>query len=462
MRRILGIILGLVWLSAAAVEIERKPQAQKTLGEWIAWAQPISTQKMLANISPVGAAAGVVVASPSQDNPDYFYHWIRDAALVMDVVVSLYARAEGDEKHAYRQRLIDFVDLSLRNQHTPNKSGGVGEPKFLATGEAFNGDWGRPQDDGPALRALVFIRWARILMMEGNYNLVFEKLFSGKWDSVIKTDLEYVSHHWQDRSYDLWEEVRGKHFFTRMVQRRALLDGADLAAKLGDGGAAFWYREQAGRLDTQILKHWNGSIFIATLDRDGGIDYKQSNLDSSVILGALHGRRNDGFLPFSDERLLATAQKIEETFRNLYPINQQGHRGTAIGRYPEDRYNGYSSSGLGNPWFINTNAMSQYYYELSKELSMRTSFSITPVNRKFFAKFLSGRRVRHIIRGKDVGELAKWAKRQGDDYLACTQFHMAEDGSLSEQMNRENGFMQGAHDLTWSYASLLTAIFERF
>ena len=32
---------------------------------------------------------------------------------------------------------------------------------------------------------------------------------------------------------------------------------------------------------------------------------------------------------------------------------------------------------------------------------------------------------------------------------------------LSEQMNRQTGFMQSARDLTWSYASLLTAVSYR-
>lgn len=38
---------------------------------------------------------------------------------------------------------------------------------------------------------------------------------------------------------------------------------------------------------------------------------------------------------------------------------------------------------------------------------------------------------------------------------------MAADGSMSEQFNRDNGFMQGAPDLTMNYTAFLRAIFSR-
>lgn len=448
--------------AVAHVEPATKGAIPRGLDQWIEWSQPIAIKKMLTNISPAGTAQGVVVASPSKYSPDYFYHWIRDAGLTMDVVVSLYAHAEGDAKNFYRNRLLDFVAISIRNQKTPNKSGGVGEPKFLATGEAFDGEWGRPQDDSPALRALAFIRWARILMLEGNYDLVTHKLYTGGWDSVIKTDLEYVSHSWKNTCFDLWEETRGHHFFTRMVQRKALLEGADLASQLGDAGAAIWYRQQGNELANEILKHWNGSLLLTTLDRDGGIEYKYSGIDSSVVLGLIHGQRNDGFLRLSDERVVATIHLIESSFNHLYPINKLGHRGIAIGRYPEDQYTGYSAEGNGNPWFINTNALAQYYYALAQELKHTAEIRITQTSQPFWQSLFRRRALKTKLQMNDLRLLSNWAQQRGDDYLSCSQFHMGEDGSMTEQFNRRTGFMQGAPDLTWSYASLLTAQWARF
>ena len=42
------------------------------------------------------------------------------------------------------------------------------------------------------------------------------------WEYAKKHNL-IESFNWQNYDFDLWEEVHGQHFFTRMAQRRALL-----------------------------------------------------------------------------------------------------------------------------------------------------------------------------------------------------------------------------------------------
>ena len=49
----------------------------------------------------------------------------------------------------------------------------------------------------------------------------------------------------------------------------------------------------------------------------------------------------------------------------------------------------------------------------------------------------------------------------GDAELRRVRFHAASDGSLTEQFDRTNGFEKSARDLTWSYASFLTALQQR-
>ena len=121
---------------------------------WMDEQKAYSIQYMMENISPAGTAPGAVVASPSRDNPNYFYHWVRDGSLVTDVVVGLDELATGQDKAFYDRTLDDLIDFSRQLQLTPNLSGGLGEPKFNVDGSAFQGAWGRPQDDGPALRAI--------------------------------------------------------------------------------------------------------------------------------------------------------------------------------------------------------------------------------------------------------------------------------------------------------------------
>jgi len=406
--------------------------ANVSLSEWMSNTERTSLSHLYDNISPTNAARGAVIASPSKDNPNYYYHWIRDAAITMDVVVRQYSRAtDPSQKEILSSALLDYVRFSRRNQMTENLSGGLGEPKFEADGNTYYGAWGRPQNDGPALRAVTLTKLAFLWLAEGKENLVREYLYEQELPAhrVIKADLEYVSHHWRETDFDLWEEIRGHHFYTRMAQRRALRDGARLAAFLGDRSAADWYSSQATELEHEINRHWDPSrgFITATLDRDGGIDYK-SGLDSCIILAVLHGDAGDGFFSITDPRVQATLQKLEATFQQIYPINHKGYPGIAVGRYPEDRYDGVETGKEGSPWVLITAAYAEYYYKLA-------------------------------ARTKSLNAAAKY-RAKAEAFMERIKIH-GPDGSFSEQMNRWTGFMQGARHLTWSYGAYLTAYWAR-
>lgn len=46
---------------------------------------------------------------------------------------------------------------------------GLGEPKFMVDGTRFNGPWGRPQRDGPALRAIALMTYSNWLIKNGQF-----------------------------------------------------------------------------------------------------------------------------------------------------------------------------------------------------------------------------------------------------------------------------------------------------
>src|SRR4051812_28309101 len=144
--RSFGVFSVLLFLAAASVRAD---------ADWLDREGPTAVRKLLANISPQGTRPGVVVASPQRKNPDYFFHWIRDSALVMDVIAKVHGRTEAmtPEKLQLRKLLLDFTDFSRQNQLAPALTG-LGEPKFNVDGSAFTGPWARPQNDGPALRAI--------------------------------------------------------------------------------------------------------------------------------------------------------------------------------------------------------------------------------------------------------------------------------------------------------------------
>jgi len=341
-------------------------------------------------------------------------------------------------------------------------------------GSPYTGPWGRPQDDGPAIRALELTHLAFVLLDEGKIELVREKLYDVALPtrSVIKTDLEYLAHRWRGTGYDVWEEVRGHHFFTRLLQRKALRQGAALAARLGDAGAADFYLEQAGALGEELRRHWDPrrGYLVATVDREGDGPDRRSGLDSSVIVAALGGYTLDEDLaiedlyPMDHEQLLATMVALERVFGELYPINDPSRHvaGIAIGRYPEDRYDGYRTDSLGNPWPSLTLAFAMVYYKLARCCWRLQRIRVTPLCFPFFQRLPAappglspGAEVR---RGDPrFDQLLDALRRAGDTFMERVRLHEGQGGSLSEQMNRSTGLQQGAADLSLGYAAFLLA-----
>lgn len=173
-------------------------------------------------------------------------------------------------------------------------------------------------------------------------------------NSTIKADLEYVSQSWNLTGYDLWEEVIDRHFFTALVQHKALVEGAELARALDDHDAANWYDIQQGQLkDFLEGSFWNESAghlkaMLETPDRCG--------IDCALLLGSIHGGQGTLFPPWSS-KVLASLEKLVGTMFELYPINSitppyhvEGNiLGAGVGRYPEDVYDGVDVS-EGHPW----------------------------------------------------------------------------------------------------------------
>ena len=472
----LTLLLGFVVQSAWA--------ADPTLEAWIENETEVAKKKLIKNTSPPDGADGVVVASPSRANPDYYYHWIRDAALTMNVVFMLYER-EDPYQAVCLDALKDYAAFSRGNQlarppHGSQATTGLGEPKFEVDGRTFDQGWGRPQNDGPALRAITLIRFAELMLEEGEEDYVgslYKKELPAK--SVIKADLEYVGHHWKDKNFDLWEETWGHHFYTRMVQRRALLDGARLADHRDDGDAAKFYRQQATELETAIAEHWDsGKGYIVATKEAAGSD-KVSQLDAAVVLAALHARsKEDSFFGPSDDGILATAKRLSDEFRKLYPIN--GFRATpeeralqpGIGRYPEDRYDGYKREAHteGNPWFLTTAAMAELCYCVAETWADAEQIAVTALNHPFIETAVaSSSGPISLTAGEKIakdnarfGRILEGLVEFGDGYLRRVMTHCDQrNGTLSEQFNRRTGFVQGAPNLTWSYGAVLTAFIER-
>lgn len=116
----------------------------------VATESPIALSRLLCNIGSTGCyaagvASGVVIASPSQNNPDYFYTWTRDSALTLKEVVETFINGYNT---TLQTEIENYTGAQAHQQGVSNPSGslsdgtGLGEPKFNVDLTAFTGAWG--------------------------------------------------------------------------------------------------------------------------------------------------------------------------------------------------------------------------------------------------------------------------------------------------------------------------------
>lgn len=240
----------------------------------------------------------------------------------------------------------NYVSSQARLQTVDNISGGLvngaglGEPKFEANGTEFNEAWGRPQRDGPALRATALIAYSQWLVAQGDADTVV----SNVWP-IIRNDLAYVGQFWNQTGFDLWEEVEGSSFFTIAAQYRALVEGGILASRIGKQCRAC--ETEAPQILCLLQKFWNGKYLLANINESNG----RSAIDANTLLGSIHvfdphAACDDKTLQPCSARALANHKVVADSFRNIYGINSGIPQGSAValGRYSEDVYQG------GHPW----------------------------------------------------------------------------------------------------------------
>lgn len=420
---------------------------------------------------------------------------VRDAAITVGSLVELYREDSSSYVSSKIVPIIEaYAGLSNKIQHTHNPSGsfedlsGLGEPKFMVDGTPYTENWGRPQRDGPPLRAITLMQYLSA------YNTSHSELwnsasgvnpFADLYDSrlpansTIKADLEYVSHFWRESGFDLWEEVNGLHFFTAIVQLRALREGSKLASSFGDHGAARFYYDQASELENTLLpRFWdsNKGHIVETLDSS------RSGLDCGILLGSIHGTTTEcstdpssasqcSHAPYSDEILITLYQMVRDQ-RHRFPINTVPAQdafdplaGVGIGRYPEDGYNGYETiPETGNPWFLCTSSTSEILYRTRLHLLATHSLKVTERGLPFWKALTLRDNLQVAIYGQGDPVFIKAVERLrsvGDSFLGVLRSHVDGEGAMSEQFHRVSGFMEGARDLTWSYGAFLQAVRAR-
>ena len=356
---------------------------------------------------------------------------------------------------ALKPYIDNYIKAQAVLQTTSNPSGtflpeglGLGEPKFQVDGTRFNGAWGRPQRDGPALRAIALMSYCRSLMKTHQ----FDEARNVIWP-IIANDLSYVGQYWNQTGFDLWEEILGSSYFTLQNQQRALAQGALLAKDLRVTCTGC---DQAPEILCFLQSFWNGKYIVSNINVNDG----RSGIDANSILGPISIFDIDAYcdsptMQPCHSQNLANFKVLIDTFRATYSINSgipEG-QGIAVGRYPEDIYQG------GNPWYLITTAAAEFLYDCVAQWKARHNIIVDSTSYAFFADIYPDIKLGKLNSGNSNSPFAQIMDKvtaYADSFAAIAQKYTPANGSLSEQFNRNTGVPLSANDLTWSYAAFVT------
>jgi len=430
-----------------------------SLGEWVESQYAHCAHAMLRSVSAIDlikhrpgfgqsirAHKGSIIASPvlgSYDpDPDYFFHWLRDSAVVMDALRLLYE--DGSVTDSALTQFEEFVTFSLQLRQLDGRAlvrdrrwrsrVTADFEKFLRTDadlEAVHGDavagetrvnadgtldiskWGRPQNDGPPLRALTLLRWFDAA--------AFEEALHEAAAALLRADLDYTRVHWRDPCYDIWEEEKGLHYYTLCVSAAALERGAGWLEARGDASTAASSRIEVRAIRDLLDNFWapeQGHYRSRVLE--GGVR-SAKELDIAVILAAIHAPNGTLKHSVRDPRMQDTLRALERLFMTDYPINhaRPANWAPAMGRYHNDVY--YS----GGAYYFSTLGAAEFCFLAAAS-----------------------------------GESDEWRAR-GDAYLETVRAYTPADGELSEQFDKQNGTQTSAKQLAWSYAAFISCVGAR-
>jgi glucoamylase len=395
---------------------------------------------------------GSIVASPVpgayDPEPDYFFHWYRDSAVVIDAlrVLSEDARIDcGAPAH-----FADFVNFSLSLQeldgralsgsHAWREAVAPDYRQYVRTDEdlaaAHDGaiaaetrvnpdgtldlsKWPRPQHDGPSMRALTLLRWLRSSRIGAGFDAALGKSV----DALLRADLEYTHRHWRESCFDIWEEEKGLHYYTLRVAAAALEAGAAWYEQRSESADALAHRAAAAEILGMLDGYWREDLqFYRSRVLDCNAP-STKELDISVIFAALHAAGTGAAHSVRDPRMHATLERLEMLFDAEYVINRdRPGRGPAMGRYAGDVY--YS----GGAYYFSTLAAAEFCFRAA-------AYSRGPAQQALIER--------------------------GDAFVATVRAFTPASGDLSEQFDQRTGVQRSAQQLAWSYAAFITCVEAR-
>ncbi|HEY9677444.1 MAG TPA: glycoside hydrolase family 15 protein [Drouetiella sp.] len=356
---------------------------------------------------------GAVIAANDQDiaafaRDTYSYMWPRDGSLVIYALVKAGYREVG---HSFFQFCLDLLgeDGYFLHKYNPDKTPASSWHPWMRDGQ-----FDLPiQEDETAL-----VLWSLWEFFSKFRDVEFIRPL---YRRLISNTADFMVQHRDPEtklplpSYDLWEERHGVHLFTVGTVVGGLHAAANFAYAFGETEQAEGYQKAATEIKEGMVKHlWNekeGRFCRSATRTESGYDLDMT-MDASM-----YGVFAFGALPVDDDMVKKTMAAVKE---RLWVRTDVG----GMARYENDYYQQVSkdiANVPGNPWFVCTLWLAQYYIASAKTLA-------------------------------DLDEAL--------DLLNWVSDHAMPSGVLAEQVDPYTNAPLSVSPLSWSHASFVMCVVE--
>lgn len=332
----------------------------------------------------------------------YSYVWPRDGAYAMWPLIRL-GYTEEPKKFFEFCRDILTKDGYLMHKYQPDRAIGStwhpllhGKHKELAI-----------QEDETAV---VVYMLGEYLAHTDDQDFVFS-LYNTFIQPAANFMVGFMDEHTQlpHASYDLWEEKFATHTYTVSVVYQALLVAAELAEKFEYPDDAVRWRDVAATIQkgaSVLFDEDRGAYRKSFLLQDNGSLAFDNTLDVSSLYGAVMFGLHD-----------VRSQEVGRTMSAVEGILLDKTPSGGSPRYEYDHYFESNPPYMGNPWFVTTLWLAQYYARMGNVDKTR-------------------------------------------QYLQWTIEHTLPSGMLSEQVNPTDGGPVSVTPLVWSHAEFVNTVLD--
>jgi GH15 family glucan-1,4-alpha-glucosidase len=398
----------------------------KTANYWREWLRPADTfmemvepslresiRKSLLIIKSHIDKHGAVIASTDTTMRNYardayVYCWPRDAAFGLWPLLRL----------GYFEEVKNFFYFCRRGLQPE----GFLMHKYLADGSPGS-SWHPYSVEGRVVPPIQEDETAIVLFLLGQYYHMTEdaQALQEFYDPLVRPAANFLANYIDEAtklphaSYDIWEQKFLTTTYTTAVVYAALLAAARLAEVMGRQQEAVSWQAVADDMrqaaQHQLFnkdKQFFHKGFIRKKNQDGQVSM---HYDQTIDVSSFYGAFMFGLFDVESDEVKQSYNTLEKTFG----FNAQSV--TPIPRYENDRYNSADPNSKGNPWFVTTLWLAQYYIE-----------------------------TKHVEQAKNI--------------IQWVQSHMLPSGVLAEQMSPDTYKFISVAPLMWSQAEFINAIID--